>query len=815
MNRIFFLLLFIVITINGISQNSLNGRIIDLSNNKTISGANIYMPDLKTGSTSDINGNFIIKNLPKGKFLIEIKYLGYASRIEKIEINGNVKQDFYIEETSAELDEVVITGLSGSVEKSSNPVPTHTVGNTELFKMQSTNIIDAISKQPGISQITTGAAISKPVIRGLGYNRMISLHNNIRQEGQQWGDEHGIEIDENAIDRIEIIKGPGSLAFGSDAMAGVINFLAPRPIAEGKIEGSLSTNYQSNNGLMGLSFSNSGNIKGYSWQAQLSGKRAGNYSNKYDGNVYNSGYNELNAKVYTGINRKWGYAHLHFNVFEQNLGLIEGERDSSGNFIKSVQINDSIIEEQLFDNKQSYQLDVPKQNIGHYGISSCNNFVLGKSVLNITLGWQQNKRKEIAYIENDSKFAEGAGLHFLLNTYNADIKYFAPEWKAWETTLGFNGLIQNNKNKGVEFLIPGYNMYDAGIYLVSKKNFDRLFISGGLRYSYRLIKSDELILDENGKVVNQQNSNTEIKFKAFQNNYSSVSGSIGSSYKINKNLIVKLNLSSGYRSPNIAELASNGVHEGTFRYETGNQDLKSETSLQIDGGLEFSSKYVNLELSIFSNYIDNFIYSRKLNAMAGGDSIINAEGDNFAAFRFEQGNARLNGFEINLDFHPHPIDWLHFENSFSYVNGILLNQNDSLKYLPLMPQPRWVSEIRAQYKSLFHALYNPYLKIELEHHFSQNHYLKAYQTETATDSYTLLNLGIGSDFCNKKGNKILAVSINLNNLLDVAYQNHLSRLKYAPENLSSGRTGIYNMGRNLGIKIQIPIRFSKRAELKN
>lgn len=206
MNRIFFLLLFIVITINGISQNSLNGRIIDLSNNKTISGANIYMPDLKTGSTSDINGNFIIKNLPKGKFLIEIKYLGYASRIEKIEINGNVKQDFYIEETSAELDEVVITGLSGSVEKSSNPVPTHTIGNTELFKMQSTNIIDAISKQPGISQITTGAAISKPVIRGLGYNRMISLHNNIRQEGQQWGDEHGIEIDENAIDRIEIIK---------------------------------------------------------------------------------------------------------------------------------------------------------------------------------------------------------------------------------------------------------------------------------------------------------------------------------------------------------------------------------------------------------------------------------------------------------------------------------------------------------------------------------------------------------------------------------------------------------------------------------
>ncbi len=808
------ILLIVTLYTTSYSQNSLSGKIIDRTTQKPLQGASIYIPDLKTGSVSDQQGKYVISNLPKGKFLIEIKYIGFATKIERISIEGKTILDFVMDATSAELNEVVITGLSGTIEKAVNPVPSHTIDKNELNTMMATNIIDAISKQPGVSQITTGAAISKPVIRGLGYNRMITLHNNIRQEGQQWGDEHGIEIDEYSIDRIEIIKGPGSLAFGSDAMAGVINLLAPRPVEEGIILGKVMSNYQTNNRLMGFSVMNAGNIKGYSWLAQLSGKKAGSYSNKLDGNVYNSGFNELNGNGFLGINRRWGYAHLNVSIFEQQLGMIEGERDSLGGFIKLAKVNDTTIETQSAGNQFSYRLDVPKQNISHYGISSANNIILGKSVLNIMLGWQQNKRKEITYAEhftnNMLSYEEGAGLYFLLNTFNTDVKYFVPEWRNWETTLGFNGILQFNSNKGIEYLIPDYKMYDAGLYAVTKKSFGKLYISGGVRYSYRKIKADQLILNAEGLAVNVADGNSEIKFKAFNNNYNALSASMGGSYKITPQWIGKLNLSSGFRSPNIAELASNGIHEGTFRYETGNPTLKSEISFQGDVGLEFSSHFITLEFSLFSNAIDNFIYSRKLNSINGTDSILQADGSSYSVFRFEQGNARLTGGEINLDIHPHPLDWLHFENSFSYVRGILMHQTDSLKNLPMMPQPKWVSELRAQFKSLNKAIHNFYFKLEMEHHFEQNNYYSAYGTETATEAYTLFNAGIGTDILNKNKKTILQLSIHLNNLGNVSYQNHLSRLKYAPENNATGRKGVYSMGRNLGFNLIIPFELVKK-----
>jgi iron complex outermembrane receptor protein len=284
---------------------------------------------------------------------------------------------------------------------------------------------------------------------------------------------------------------------------------------------------------------------------------------------------------------------------------------------------------------------------------------------------------------------------------------------------------------------------------------------------------------------------------------------MGGSLKITPQLIAKLNLSSGFRAPNIAELASNGVHEGTFRYETGNSGLKSEVSYQIDGGIEFSSHYITFELSVFNNAIDNYIFSQKLVSTNGNDSLIMAEDNLYSAFHFVQGNAVLTGGELNLDIHPHPLDWLHIENSFSYVRGIQLNQPDSLKYLPLMPHPRWNSEVRAQFKKLNKVFSNFYLKLELEHNLKQENYFSAYDTETATNAYTLLNFGTGFDLLSKIGKTIFKFILNINNLADIAYQNHLSRLKYAPENIASGRSGVYNMGRNIGIKLIFPFEISK------
>jgi iron complex outermembrane receptor protein len=228
----------------AVAQNSLTGKVADFHDHTPVVGATIYIPDLKKGTSTNADGGYTIDRLPKGRFLVEFKFIGYATLIQAVQLNGAVQLDIALNSAVTELNEVVVTGISHSSELKNNPLPIATLNTKSLTENTATNLIDNISKKAGINQLTTGPAISKPIIRGLGYNRIISLYDGIRQEGQQWGDEHGIEIDEYSVDRVEIIKGAGSLMYGSDGLGGVLNFLTPNPVAEGTVIGKWSSNYQ-------------------------------------------------------------------------------------------------------------------------------------------------------------------------------------------------------------------------------------------------------------------------------------------------------------------------------------------------------------------------------------------------------------------------------------------------------------------------------------------------------------------------------------------------------------------------------------------
>ncbi|MEK7257999.1 MAG: TonB-dependent receptor, partial [Bacteroidota bacterium] len=306
----------------------------------------------------------------------------------------------------------------------------------------------------------------------------------------------------------------------------------------------------------------------------------------------------------------------------------------------------------------------------------------------------------------------------------------------------------------------------------------------------------------------------EEKFAGFERNFSNVSGGLGLSWQVAKPLFAKLNLARGFRAPNLSELSSNGKHEGTFRFEIGNRNLKPETSLQADAGLTFNSHHLTLEANGFFNQISHFIFLEKLESAIGGDSIPDPE-DGSPAFQFVQGDARLFGGEIACDFHPHPWDWLHFQHSFSFVRGI---QNgspagvvggvpDSLRNLPFMPAPKLVSEIRAQREKPWRSLANLYTKLEGEWFFGQNHAFTAFGTETPTPGYFLLNAGFGAEFLNREKMVVCRLFFAAENLLNKQYVSHLSRLKYAPENLTTGEVGIFNPGRNFSLKVIFPMQF--------
>ncbi|GAB4258361.1 MAG: TonB-dependent receptor [Vicingaceae bacterium] len=783
------------------AQITVKGKVIDKETKNTLPGATIYLTDLKKGVVTDASGTFELNNLPKGNLLFEIRFIGYNILIQKIILKKDTLITFELSPSHTELNEVIITGTSSATERKINPVQSISINELELKQSTGTNIIKAISNQPGVEQISMGNGISKPVIRGLGYNRVVVLNDNIRQEGQQWGDEHGIEIDGFSIGQVEIIKGPGSLVYGSDAMAGVVHFISPKPLIEGNIETHLKTEFQSNNLQQGYSLINRGNKKGFYWTVQGTRKLAGNYQNKIDGEVYNSGFNEWNGNATFGLQRKWGYNQITLSTFNQNLGIVEGDRDSLGNFTTTYISNHQLKEINAAAIKTTtYGIIPPKQQVNHHKFVNNGKFFLSKGIVAYTLGFQNNIRKEIGYHTEGTEVHLEDQLVFDLKTANYDLSFVKNTNHSFEYTIGTNGFYQNNTNKGLELLIPDYRLMETGIFGLIKKQIKQLNISGGIRYNLRMVNSDNLFLDSLEEVVQQPDNFTSIKFNALSKTFQAVSYALGFTYSINQSLSTKINWSSGFRAPTINELTSNGSHEGSLRYEIGNPNLKPETSQQIDVGLLFNNKHLTFEIDGFANSIQNFIYAHKVLNSKGLDSIVVNEGDAQFLFEFTQNHALLYGGEFLIDIHPHPLDWLHVKQTFSYVRGLQQKQPDSLKNLPFIPAPKYTTEIKGSFDNLKGKIKNIYSSIQFQYYLPQNNIMRAFNTETKTPDYGLLNFVSGFTWFRKE-KSLMDVTFIIENLTDKVYQSHLSRLKYAAKNPVNNKQGVFNPGRNFILKV--------------
>lgn len=790
------IILFIIAFNASYAQNKISGNLKDKVSKENLKGVSIYITDLKIGTSTDKEGNYLISNLKSGTHLLDISYNGYQSIVKRIIVEKDTILDVELVRAVKELNEVIVTGVTRSTELKLSPIVVKTIDRNTMNQNSATNLIDGLKNIPSVNQITTGAAISKPIIRGLGYNRVIVLNNGIRQEGQQWGDEHGIEIDEYAVDRVEIVKGPGSLMYGSDGIAGVLNFLAPKAPPYGEMRTQVVSSYQSNNHLIGYSISNAGNKNGIQWLGRFSNKFAGNYQNAYDGEVFNSGYREWDGSLFLGIHKNWGHSHWTVSSWNNILNLPEGERDSLGHFT-FINSNGNYVTATEEDYK-GYQIGFPHQEVNHLRISSNNYIILQKGTLHLNLGFQNNKRKEYA----DPTHPDKANLFFDLNTLSYNTRYNLEKIKGWEISLGIGGMYQSNTNKGQEFLIPQYHLLEIGGFLFIQKTYKKLTLAGGIRFDNRYIRAQELYLDSIGQPVSIPDANSSKKFDAFSEDYNGISGSIGLSYQMGRKSTMKLNISRGYRAPNIAELASNGRHEGTFRYEIGNPHLKSEISHQIDLAYFLNSEHVTLELTPFINVIGNYIYTEKLKGVNGLDSIPDPS-EPASAFKFTSGNATLLGGEAYFDIHPHPLDWLHLEHSFSYVQATQSQQSDSTQYLPFIPAPKYRGEIKAQFNTIGKSLSNVYFKLGIDYYFAQDKVYSAYGTESETPAYMLFSAGIGGNIKGFGKQDFCSIYISGDNLTDLAYQSHLSRLKYAPENLATKRMGIFNMGRNISVKLVV------------
>lgn len=794
------------------SQNKLSGKVTDAKDSSTLTSVTIYIPELKLAGVTNAQGLFSIKNLPKGHFLVELRSLGYASQTEEFDSKDSVFIHFKLRPSNKEIEEVVVTGVSSATEQRTNPTPMNVVTQKDFLQSSSTNIIDALARVPGVSQITEGPAISKPVIRGLGYNRVVMMNDGVRQEGQQWGDEFGIEVDEYTVNKVEILKGPASLAYGSDAMAGVINMIAAPPLPEGQIKGNILGNFQTNNGLIAGSANLAGTIKGISWDVRYTSKAAHAYQNKYDGYVWNSGYSENDLKGTLGINRTWGYSRLTVSSYDLKLGIVEGARDSAtGKFTQHVLGSGNtdilaIAPNNLYA-KYNY-FPIIHQHVRHYKAVLDNSFALGKGQLKFTLALQQNFRQEA----NNITVGDIYNNYFFLNTINYNLQYVLPEIKHWEVSFGVNGMRQNSQDRGTVYLVPEYNLFDVGAFAIAKKTFKKLSISGGARYQLRNMQGHDLYTDSSGNKVPSPNTESLHRFTAYNSNFTGFAGSIGATYDFTKHIYGKLNISRGWRAPNVAESGSNGIHDGTPFYEIGDPNLKPEISTQVDLSLGANTEDITIQVNGFYNNINNYIFPEKLRSKHGGDSLRFDANSGLPAgptFRYVSDNALLWGGEAVLNIHPRNLKWIRFENSFSMVNTIQKNQPDSSKYLPYTPPYKLLSQLVFPFRKINNTFKNAFVKAGIDYYFEQNKVFYKFGNETITPAYLLVNAGIGTDVCAKSGTTLFSIFIYGSNLGDVAYQSNMSRLKYSDPNNITGRIGIYNMGRNISFKILIPINIKK------
>jgi len=716
------------------AQNIIRGRVTDKTNNNVLPFANVYLPGQNKGSLSDYDGKFVIKDLPSGELKIQFSYIGYKTIIKTI-FTHNTDTTLYIQMEPAvmQTEEVVVSGGTFSTQHE-NAIKIELLKAKDITQLGTPTFTEAIASVPGVDMIAKGVGIAKPVIRGLSMTNILMLNNGVKMENFQFSENHPFIIDEFGIDGIEIIKGPASLLYGSDAVGGVINVIREKPSPEGIIIGDYNLQYHSN--TMGLvsNLGIKGSTESFSW-----GLRSGFKSHKdyRDGNgnyVPNTRFNEESFKANIGVNKSFGIFKLYYDYNRPELGLCTSDA------VALIPNNDRF-------NEYWYQ-DLTNQII-----SSKNTLFLGGYKLDINAAYQMSNRK--LQTDNTKPFFEMVNMD--LNTLSYEIKGYLPSTSKSEYIIGLQGANKTNRNhEAPNHILPDANVNDFSVFgLAQYTFFGKLKSQTGIRYDFRNIST-----------------NAENNIAAVNTHFGNFSGSVGLTYDLNDNILLRTNIASAYRTPNIAELTQNGYHGN--RYEQGNPNLSSQRNYEFDCSTHFHSKHVMVDISGFYNNIKNYIYIKPTNdTIVGGNAI----------YRYSQIDANIYGTEISANILP--LDWLNISTGYSYLVG----KQDDGNYLPFIPQNKLRLNVKLQKKQLL-FFRKVFFKLGALYASKQN---KPAMFETETKSYFLLNAGFGANI--KISNQILSLSIQANNLLNETYFDHLSTLK----DLS-----YYNLGRNISFSIKIP-----------
>jgi len=639
------------------------------------------------------------------------------------------------------LKEVVVSGIRTSLVKETS-FNIQSLPVAKIRQSGALNVSDALSKLPGISQLTTGPAISKPVIRGLYGNRVLAVLSGLKFDNQQWQDEHGLGLNDVGIDRIEVIRGPASLLYGSEAIGGILNIIEEAPNKPGEKNGDVNVGLFSNTYGLSVDGGISSATEKKNWGIRVGLNSNADYSDGDNNRIRNSRFAGYYLKgTYGFIKNKWTSSN-HFMSSLDNFGFITA--DNSNSF--------------LYDGRWSRSMKGPHHTVFLNILSSQNKISLKKSSLDVNAGFQSNLRLE-------DEGGNHISLNMLLSTFLWHIMWNKQLNANTELVLSNNSQFENNTNYGSRIIIPDANMTESGFSAFIKSKKKKLVFETGIGFSVRNIHTFET-----------PGVNTPDKAIApFNKTLPSLNGSVGFAWNPANNWNLKTNIGTGFRSGNLAELSSDGLHEGTLRYEIGDPNLKIEQNINSEVSVNYSSRYFQFSVAAYLNHFLDYIYLAPTGTQYLG----------FDVFRYKQFNANLYGSESMLAINFPFYERLRFETNFSTVTG---NLSDGT-YLPFIPPPKWTQQLQLKCKQ-GKRLNNVSFLVITEEHFVQDH---PAEFETPTSAYWLLNAGINGNWKTKR--RTFIFSITGNNLLNRNYYDHLSRFK---------EYGIHNIGRNIIVHLNIP-----------
>lgn len=718
---------------------TLRGRVTDVQSREGIADATVYLPEQHRGTATLSDGTFIIQGAKAGPVLLQVTHVGFKSYFLSFNLSQDTTLQIELEQSLLAMKEVVITGASMRA-PTSTTWSVASVSASHMMRKGSISLSDAIAALPGMSQLTTGVGISKPVIRGLYGNRIQVNVNGIRFDNQQWQDEHGLGLSDMGVDRAEIIKGPASVLYGSDAMGGVINIIEEKPAPQGKLEQDVQSRLFSNTYGLSLNYGLRKTNEKVWWKLRAGLDSHADYTDGNNDRVLNSRFANYNLKASLGFDKsRWSSA----NSLMLSYGKFGFVFDSLGRKERDARLSRSF--------------DGPHHQVFIGQVASENTFFARAKKIKLNLGVSTNLRQE-------DEGGGGISLSMMLNSFSLLSQVEQMPGRHSHLTYGASLFFQTNTNYGGRIIVPDAFTGDLSAFLFYRFEKERWLLETGTRYDRKFISTRAT---GSLNVIGSGLSPTD-EIVPFNHWYNAVNVTGGAGYNFNERITLKLNGSTGYRPGNLAELSSNGLHEGTLRWEIGKPDAKIEQNFNSELSLEFRNPTFQATLAVYRNQFWNYIYL----APAGEEYF------GFQIYHFTQTDAVLAGGELSLHGNPN-LSWLEWQASYSFIDA----QKSDGDALPLIPANRAIGGLTIHLAS--GRLSQPSVNAEVQYNFKQH---KPGEFETDTPAYTLINVGASAS----TGKTTWA--LRCNNIFNVTYFDHLSRFKYF---------GIYNAGRTITLSASI------------